>query len=44
MHPKYKTFQELVDENRNALLQDENELDKIEIRLEKKAANDMQDR
>ncbi|MUV36294.1 hypothetical protein JNUCC1_00095 [Lentibacillus sp. JNUCC-1] len=36
MHPKHLTFEELVEENKNALMRDDKELDKLEIRLEKR--------
>lgn len=36
MRPRLQTFEQLVNENKKELLQDEEKLSQIEIRLEKK--------
>ncbi|MFB4169508.1 FbpB family small basic protein [Virgibacillus sp. JSM 102003] len=36
---KYQNFEELVQQNKQELLRDENELEQIELRLEKKQSD-----
>ncbi|WP_163970816.1 FbpB family small basic protein [Oceanobacillus halotolerans] len=36
MRQKFQTFEDLVNENKEQLLQDEHQLDKIELRIEKR--------
>lgn len=38
MRPKYLNFEQLVNQNRQELLNDENEINEIELRLERRQA------